>query len=572
MTGHSDAVIAQLNYLNQTAKNNITSDQEIGQLAMGYHSNLFYDLAEVCYLMAAEINPDRTAWLYYLALIKEEHGETLSAIKYYRMVVERTPDLSIAWFKLGNSYLKKNLFDYAEQAFRQALNTLTMKHKNQVQKKTLNKGAFPLEAYIRYESARVDLQRENFEPAKEILEELINTYPTFSSAYRALSKIYYNSSDKEKGLEYQIRAGDFKSYMPPADYLVDNLLYYSREPRFILKHVEDAVRSENIDWAIVLCNHILKFNPNEIDALIKLIMLNLDVANYNEVTRLIPKFLELSYSDYDKLMELANYLIYRAQYLQAARLIEQALKLNQSNEANILYVRALRGAGYLKEGIKHSDAIILKNPTNVDFKIELAILQHLVGNEKIALQLLSEAVDLDPDNEITYFNLGKINSDIGNHGLAMEYFSKSIELNPNDPTIQLSFGNYLIRNGFWKEALEHFQNALVISPNNIDFIERSAWILATSPDDNIRNGSKALELSNRLTRMRMITHEQIVKSWLTKAVAHAEMDQFDIAVQLLNENMKRINKTGLLAYTHIHETLLDQFKSKQKYSNISHIH
>jgi tetratricopeptide (TPR) repeat protein len=572
MTGHSATFIAYINYLNQSAKNNITSDQEIGQLAMGYHSNLFYDLAETCYLIAAEINPDRITWLYYLALIKEELGETLSAIKYYRMVVERAPDLSIAWFKLGNSYLKRNLFDYAEMAFERALTIVTMEHKNPDKKRTLNQGAFPLEAYIRYGLARVDIQRKNFESAKEVLEELINIYPTFSSSYRALSQIYYNSLDTEKGLEYQIRAGDFKSYIPPADYLFDNLLYYSREPKFILKYVEDAVKSENLDWAIALCNHILNHNPNEIEAVIKLIMLNLDIANYNEVTRLMPKFLKLSYSDYDKLMELANYLIYRGKYPQAAMLIERALKLIQTDKANILYVRALRGAGYLEDGIEHSKSIILKNPNNVDFKIELAILQHLLGNNKVALQLLSEAVDLDPDNEMTYLNLGKINSDIGNHDLAMANYKKSIDLNPNNPTVQLSIGNYLIKKGFWNEALKHFQNALILSPNNIDYIERYAWILATSPDDNIRNGSKALELSTRLSHMRMTTHDQIIKSWLTKAVAHAEMDQFEIAVQLLNENMKRINKTGLLAYVHIHEELLDQFKTKHKYSKSNHKH
>jgi tetratricopeptide (TPR) repeat protein len=121
LAGQPKVLIDYLQSVNEQALKSPSSDQAIADLGMAYQSNFFYDEAKVCYERAAELNPREWRWIYYSALIDEELGDTKATIEKLNHVLELNPEVSQAWFWLGDSYLKTNAYQDAEKAFHQVL-------------------------------------------------------------------------------------------------------------------------------------------------------------------------------------------------------------------------------------------------------------------------------------------------------------------------------------------------------------------------------------------------------------------------------------------------------------------
>jgi tetratricopeptide (TPR) repeat protein len=93
---------------------------------------------------------------------------------------------------------------------------------------------------------------------------------------------------------------------------------------------------------------------------------------------------------------------------------------------------------------------------------------------------------------------------------------------------QYNLGHYLEKQGRYEEAVQHYREALRIQPNYAPALNNLAWVLATAADDALRDGAQAVELAGRAARM---TGHESPNLLDTLAAAHAELGQFDLAVQ-----------------------------------------
>jgi tetratricopeptide (TPR) repeat protein len=93
---------------------------------------------------------------------------------------------------------------------------------------------------------------------------------------------------------------------------------------------------------------------------------------------------------------------------------------------------------------------------------------------------------------------------------------------------QYNLGHYLEKQGRYDEAVQHYREALRIQPNYAPALNNLAWVLATAADDALRDGAQAVELAERAARM---TGHESPNLLDTLAAAHAELGQFDLAVQ-----------------------------------------
>jgi len=81
-------------------------------------------------------------------------------------------------------------------------------------------------------------------------------------------------------------------------------------------------------------------------------------------------------------------------------------------------------------------------------------------------------------------------------------------------------------------ALEHFSRAIQFLPDNPTRLGRVAFLLATSPDERIRDGARAVEYASRAVRL---TGGQDVRALDTLAAASAEQGDFRHATELIRE-------------------------------------
>ena len=78
------------------------------------------------------------------------------------------------------------------------------------------------------------------------------------------------------------------------------------------------------------------------------------------------------------------------------------------------------------------------------------------------------------------------------------------------------------------EAISQWQEALAIQPDNGNAASNLAWVFATSPDDSIRDGTRAAELGERALR---ISGGKIPMIYKVLAAAYAENGRFADAVE-----------------------------------------
>jgi len=90
-------------------------------------------------------------------------------------------------------------------------------------------------------------------------------------------------------------------------------------------------------------------------------------------------------------------------------------------------------------------------------------------------------------------------------------------------------GMVLVMKGRGAEGLAHWRLALRKEPDNLQALNDAAWLLATSSDAALRNGSEAVSLAEHAVQLTS-GHEPALLG--TLAAAYAEAGEFDKAVEL----------------------------------------
>ena len=102
-------------------------------------------------------------------------------------------------------------------------------------------------------------------------------------------------------------------------------------------------------------------------------------------------------------------------------------------------------------------------------------------------------------------------------------------------------GTVLVQQGRVEEGVEEWKKVLLVEPNNGNAISNLAWVLATSPDESIRNGAKALQLAEQAVR---ISKGRIAILFRTLAAAYAENGRFSDAIQTAQRGIELANSQG----------------------------
>ncbi len=564
--GQPAPVVEYLKKMYALAMDSPASAEAVGNLGMAFHAHLFYDEADVCYRRAEKLNPEEWRWRYYVALLRDELGDTKATVEDLKEVVRRQPGLSQAWFRLGNAYLKTESFEDADLAYHQVLALPDDPPSIPSALRSSVRGAFPLKAYATLQLARIEFLQKRFAPARSLLEGVIEAHPTFGPAYRLLGNACHELGEEEKAADYEVRAGDFDSYVPPSDVLYNALVLCSRNTDFITRQINIAVKWENYEWTLALINHILEYSPHDAEALAFRIKLALDTQKIEELEPLLREYVGQFKSDEPQLLDMAKYLRYRGEYEASVAVLRNIITLNpKAIEAHIEFARMLQTFKQYDLGVKYCTEVMATDPRNPEIRIELADLLIHKGDLGKAVEELKAAQSLHPNEEVHSIMSGRIAQKRGDVQGAIRYFQQALTLNPRNGAAQLELGMYLLGLRRWREAAKHWQEALRESPNNIDFIEQYAWLLATCPDASGRDGKKALELANRLTLIKKRTIEQDIRCGIALAAAYAETQQFENALSIAQAYHDKSTGFRKKDYADQLESLIHLFESRKPF-------
>jgi tetratricopeptide (TPR) repeat protein len=145
-----------------------------------------------------------------------------------------------------------------------------------------------------------------------------------------------------------------------------------------------------------------------------------------------------------------------------------------------------------------------------------------------AISKLQAAIDLRPENAPAHDNLAKALLRKGQVAEAMVHYHKFLELDPANVEARNTLGTALIQQKRVREAIDQWQEVLATQPENGNASSNLAWVFATSPDDSIRDGRRAIELGERALR---ISGGKIPMIYKVLAAAYAENGRFAEAVE-----------------------------------------
>jgi cytochrome c-type biogenesis protein CcmH/NrfG len=118
-----------------------------------------------------------------------------------------------------------------------------------------------------------------------------------------------------------------------------------------------------------------------------------------------------------------------------------------------------------------------------------------------------------------------------------------LELRPDSADAHANLGSAFLAKGRVRDAIGAYSNALLISPENVPAQSNLAWLLATSSDPSLRNGSEAVHLAEQADSesSRSENHPIVLR---ILAAAYAESGRFAEAKKTAQQALQEAETQG----------------------------
>jgi len=271
------------------------------------------------------------------------------------------------------------------------------------------------------------------------------------------------------------------------------------------------------------------------------------------------------------LTNLANALFQKGELPEAIAHFREVVRLRPNDsEVRRNLGKALFQSGAIEQSIAEFREALRISPTDSDAAYGLgnALLQK--GEAAAAVPYFRKTLDANRNNLAAHYNLGIALQRSGQLDLAMAEFRETLWLEPQKVGAHNNLANALFKKGLTKEAIVEWQTALQVEPDNAElhnnlataFLKQGrlaeamaewrktlqlepnkigteislAWILATAPEDALRDGRRALELAQQANES---SADRNLMTWRVLAAAYAETGQFQDAINAALEGARR---------------------------------
>jgi tetratricopeptide (TPR) repeat protein len=191
---------------------------------------------------------------------------------------------------------------------------------------------------------------------------------------------------------------------------------------------------------------------------------------------------------------------------------------------------ALLKKGRQEEALEELKAGVAIWP-DADTYYNIGLILHDRGQISVAVEDFRRAVALRPQHIEALNALGLALSGVGQDDEARTCYESALRHDPTHPGVHTNLGQLLEQRGNAREALEHYEQAIKTDPSFVLGLNNLAWILATTPDNALRNGPRALELAERAAHLSNNTDPMVLD---TLAAARAENGKFSEAIETAN--------------------------------------
>lgn len=167
------------------------------------------------------------------------------------------------------------------------------------------------------------------------------------------------------------------------------------------------------------------------------------------------------------------------------------------------------------------------------------------GRVAVAGECYARAIERDPQNSA-----------------ARAALAQAVRLRPDEIAFRTLFALALQQNGQPVTAVAQYREALCRQPDHPELLNNLAWLLATSPDDAVRDGTEAVRLAERACDLTDRREPQLLG---TLAAAYAEAGRFEDALRVAESARTLAVQAGLDAVAARNAELMKLYRAGSAY-------
>ena len=261
------------------------------------------------------------------------------------------------------------------------------------------------------------------------------------------------------------------------------------------------------------------------------------IDHYRRAVALRPDYAEAHYN-------LGRRLVEQGQFDDAIAHYERAAAINPADaEAQNNLGVTLFGIGRADDAIAHYQKALEIRPDYAEASCNLANALIVKGDFDGAIVRYMACLAAIPDQEEAQYNLASALLRRGRTDEAIIQYQKVLQLHPESADAHANLGSAWLAKGRVRDAIAEYTTALQNSPENLAALSNLAWLLATSADPSLRNGSEAVRLAERAdsASSRSDKHPTVLR---ILAAAYAEEGQFAEAKETAQHALEAANIQG----------------------------
>jgi tetratricopeptide (TPR) repeat protein len=311
-----------------------------------------------------------------------------------------------------------------------------------------------------------------------------------------------------------------------------------------LSRAKFQFENDDVEGALAEVAAVVEKTPDQIAARLLQSQILRTLKRYDEALDTLAKIAELAPAS--PLPHQYRGEIYRemGQFDKAIEEFSRVLQIEPDMDlALIRRAEAYFFADMLEEALADVDAVLKDNP-----KLALAHglrAQILAGQEKFAeaiteMKLLTDELPGQPDIRMhlaLYYQLNNQTKE------AIDTYTEVLQLDSKHYLALRSRGDAYLNIGEHEKAVADFAEAIKLEPEDSALLNNYAWVLATSPDDDLRDKDLSLKLAEKACELTEHGQPHILS---TLGAAYADRGDFDKAIEWLKKALE-INDAALEA-------------------------
>jgi tetratricopeptide (TPR) repeat protein len=319
----------------------------------------------------------------------------------------------------------------------------------------------------------------------------------------------------------------------------------------------------HIEEAMEHCQKAIQLNPNSFEALNSLGIALADKGQLDEAIENYYKAIQLNPNYALALYNLGNALAAKGRLDEAIENFRKAIQIAPNRfEIYCNLGLALAAQGRFEEAIENYYKAIQIDPNRFEIYCNLGIALAAQSRFEEAIEYYRQAIRINPNSFKALDKLGLALAAQGRFDEAIEYYRQAIQVNSNRPETFFHLGMALGQLGRTREAVAQYREALRLNPNLAGALNNLAWVLAASPDDELRNGAEAVRLAGRACEL---THYGEPLFVGTLAAAYAEAGRFPEAVTTAEKAEQLATSAGLKKVAEKNQQLLELYRTGKPY-------